>query len=83
VLPPIFTNSSHYLPPSVRSILKGMKDTAAVVTSAHLVVIYSQTCFRYEAQRSFSKGVIYLISTNRGSLYNAYPIYFSLSMLLL
>jgi len=60
-----------------------MRDTAAVVTSAHLVVIYSQTCFRYEAQRSFSKGGIYLISTNRGSLYNAYPIYFSLSMLLL
>lgn len=77
MLPPTFTNSSHYLPQSVRHL----RDTAAVITSAHLVVAYLLKSFQYEAQRSFSKGVIYFISTNRSSLSNDFPIYFSFSTL--
>jgi len=53
VLPPIFTNSSHYLPLSVRL---SMRDTVAVVTSAYLVVIYLHNAFGTRLKGHFQKG---------------------------
>lgn len=78
VLPPIFTNSLHYLPHSVRLLVA--RDTAAVVTSAYLVVAYLLMLSVRSSKVIFKRDHLPHFHQQRLSIKHR-PIYFSFSTL--
>lgn len=76
VVPPIFTNSLHHLPHSVRLLVA--RDTAAVVTSACLVVAYLLMLSVRSSKVIFKRVHLPHFHQQRLSI-KYHPIYFSFS----